>query len=108
MPMIGFRIAISMLTGQNIGKNSIDIAERVIWSGFQLCFVYMSLIALTYFFLPEIYIYPFVANADPEGFMKINEYALILLKFVAVYVQFSIPSILFLHRQSREQEIPGS
>jgi MATE family multidrug resistance protein len=95
MPMIGFGIAISMLTGQNIGKNSIDIAERVIWSGFQLCFVYMSLIALTYFFLPEIYIYPFAVNADPESFMKINDYALILLKFVAVYSIFDTLNLVF-------------
>jgi MATE family multidrug resistance protein len=55
----------------------------------------MSLIALTYFFLPEFYIYPFAVNADPAGFAKINEYALILLKFVAVYSIFDTLNLVF-------------
>jgi len=95
MPMIGFGIAISMLTGQNIGRGSVDIAERVIWSGFQLCFGYMALIALTYFFLPGIYIYPFAAKADPAGFVKISAYTFVLLKFVAVYSLFDTLNLVF-------------
>jgi MATE family multidrug resistance protein len=95
MPMIGFGIAISMLTGQNIGRGSVNIAERVIWSGFQLCFVYMSLIALTYFFFPEIYIFPFAAKADPEGFVLIREFTIILLKFVAIYSIFDTLNLVF-------------
>jgi MATE family multidrug resistance protein len=95
MPMIGFGIAISMLTGQNIGKGSLDIAERVIWSGFQICFVYMALIAATYFFFPGVYIYPFEVNAEPAGFVKIHEYTIILLKFVAVYSLFDTLNLVF-------------
>lgn len=95
MPMIGFGIAISMLTGQNIGRGSVAIAERVIWSGFQLCFCYMALIALSYFFLPYIYIYPFGAKADPDGFVIIGEYTVILLKFVAFYSLFDTLNLVF-------------
>ncbi len=95
MPMIGFGIAISMLTGQNIGKNSPDIAERVIWSGFQLGLGYMTLIALTYFFFPGVYIYPFAAKADPDGFQKISEYTVVLLKFVALYSIFDTMNLVF-------------
>ena len=95
MPMIGFGIAISMLTGQNIGRGSVNIAERVIWSGFQLCFVYMTLIALTYFFFPEIYIFPFAAKADPESFVLIREFTIILLKFVAIYSIFDTLNLVF-------------
>ncbi|PKL16873.1 MAG: MATE family efflux transporter, partial [Spirochaetae bacterium HGW-Spirochaetae-5] len=95
MPMIGFGIAISMLTGQNIGRGSVNIAERVIWSGFQLCFVYMTLIALTYFFLPEIYIFPFAAKADPGSFVLIREFTITLLKFVAIYSIFDTLNLVF-------------
>jgi len=95
MPMIGFGIAISMLTGQSIGRGKIAMAERIIWSGFQLCFGYMTLIALTYFFLPEIYIYPFASGAEHEGFVKISAYAFILLKFVAVYSLFDTLNLVF-------------
>ncbi len=95
MPMIGFGIAISMLTGQNIGRGSVKIAERVIWSGFQLCFVYMSLVALTYFFFPEIYIFPFAAKAEHTGFVQIREFTIILLKFVAIYSLFDTLNLVF-------------
>jgi MATE family multidrug resistance protein len=95
MPMIGIGIAISMLTGQNIGRERIDIAERFIWQGFQICFTYMGLIALTYYFLPNIYIYPFEVNANPEEFIQIKNFTIVLLKFVAVYSIFDTLNLVF-------------
>jgi MATE family multidrug resistance protein len=95
MPMIGIGIAISMLTGQNIGRNRIDIAERLIWQGFQISFTYMGLIALSCYFLPNIYLYPFELNADPTEFMQIKVLAVVLLKFVAVYSIFDTLNLVF-------------
>ena len=95
MPMIGIGIAISMLTGQNIGRGRIDIAERFIWQGFLICFTYMGSIALTYFFLPHIYIYAFEVNADPAKFIAIKEFAIVLLKFVAIYSIFDTLNLVF-------------
>jgi MATE family multidrug resistance protein len=95
MPMIGIGIAISMLTGQNIGRNRIDIAERLIWQGFQICFTYMALIAMTYFFLPNLYLYAFEVNANPEEFVQIKELAVVLLKFVAAYSLFDTLNLVF-------------
>jgi len=95
MPMIGISIAISMLTGQNIGRGRIDIAERFVWQGFQICFIYMGSIALTYFFLPNIYIYAFEVNADPAEFIAIKNFAIVLLKFVAVYSIFDTLNLVF-------------
>jgi len=95
MPMLGFGIAISMLTGQHIGKGDIPGAVRMIWSGFQLCFSYMFLIALTYFFLPGIYIYPFASHADPAGFYRIGVLTAALLKFVAIYSIFDTLNMVF-------------
>jgi len=95
MPMIGIGIAISMLVGQNIGRDRTDIAERFIWQGFHICFIYMGAIALTYFFLPGIYIYPFEVNADPMEFIAIKEFTIVLLKFVAVYSIFDTLNMVF-------------
>ena len=95
MPMIGVGIAISMLTGQNIGRNRIDIAERFVWQGFHICFIYMGLIALTYFFLPGIYLYAYEVNANPAEFIRIKEFAVVLLKFVAVYSIFDTLNLVF-------------
>ena len=95
MPMIGFGIAISMLTGQNIGKGNIPAAERSIWSGFHLCFSYMGLIAVTYFFLPQIYIYPFALHAAAAEFSGIRTITITLLKFVAIYSLFDTLNMVF-------------
>jgi MATE family multidrug resistance protein len=95
MPMIGFGIAISMITGQNIGRGDIATAERSIWAGFQLCFTYMSLVAATYFFFPEIYIFPFASQADPARFAAIGSLAVVLLKFVALYSLFDTLNMVF-------------
>jgi MATE family multidrug resistance protein len=95
MPMIGIGIAISMLIGQNIGRERIDIAERFTWQGFQICFTYMGLIALTYYFLPNIYIYPFEVNANQVEFLQIKEFVKVLLKFVAVYSIFDTLNLVF-------------
>ncbi len=95
MPMIGFGIAISMLVGQNIGRGDIKMAEKTIWSGFQLCFVYITFMALMYFFLPDMFIYPFVRGADPVKFKPIYAFTLILLKFVAIYSVFDTMNIIF-------------
>lgn len=95
MPMLGFGIAISMITGQNIGKGDVRTAERSIWAGFQLCFAYMSLVAATYFFFPGVYILPFASQADPSQFAHIGALAEVLLKFVAVYSLFDTLNMVF-------------
>ncbi|HDP79616.1 MAG TPA: MATE family efflux transporter [Spirochaetes bacterium] len=95
MPMIGFGIAVSVLVGQYLGGGKPHIAQRSVYSGFYLTFIYMSSIALLYVAVPDIFIMPFGRGADAGSFSRIREMAVLALKFVAVYSVFDTLNIIF-------------
>ena len=95
LPMIGFGIAVSVSVGQYLGKNRPDLAERSVYSGFHLTFLYMATVAALYVLVPNLFLRPFAAQADPERFADIREMAVVLLRFVAVYSVFDTLSIIF-------------
>ncbi|MBW1709049.1 MAG: MATE family efflux transporter [Deltaproteobacteria bacterium] len=95
MPMIGFGMAVSVLVGQNLGRDRPDLAERSIYSGFHLTFLYMASIAGMYVLVPGVFIWPFAVHADPVSFAPIENYSIILLRFVAVFCIFDTLNIIF-------------
>ncbi len=95
MPMMGTGIAISMLVGQYLGNNEEKLAQRSAYSGFHLTILYMTIIAATYVFLPQAYIWFFSRNADPVTFAPIADLTKTLLKFVALYCLFDTMTIVF-------------
>lgn len=95
MPMLGCGIAVSILVGQYIGKEKPHVAERSIYSGFHITFIYMLCVAITYVVIPDIYIAPFASKADPVDFMPVRKVTLILLRFVALYSLFDTMNIIF-------------
>jgi multidrug resistance protein, MATE family len=95
MPMMGTGIAISMLVGQYLGDNQPAFAQRSAYSGFHLTFLYMSVIALSYVLLPQMYIWFFSHNADPKTFGPIADLTITLLRFVALYSLFDTMTIVF-------------
>ncbi|MEW6186759.1 MAG: MATE family efflux transporter [Thermodesulfobacteriota bacterium] len=95
MPMIGFGIAVSVLVGQYIGKDRTDLASRSTYSGFLMTFVYMSLIALLYLFLPGLFTAPFAARSEAALFPEIKRLTETLLRFVALYSIFDTMNIIF-------------
>lgn len=95
MPLLGFGVAISVLVGQYLGRDRPDLAQMSVYSGFHISFIYMSSIAAAYVLIPDIFVAPFAAQADPEGFAEIYRLTVILLKFVAVYCIFDTMNIVF-------------
>ena len=95
MPMIGSGIAVSVMVGQYLGSNRSHFAERSVYSGFTVAFVYMFTISLCYFFFPEIFIKPFIKNELAKDYILIKDLAIVLLKFVAVYSIFDTFNIMF-------------
>jgi MATE family multidrug resistance protein len=93
--MMGTGIAISMLVGQYLGDNKPELAQRSAYSGFHLTFLYMSIIAASYVFLPQAYIWFFSHNADPATFGPIADLTRMLLRFVALYCLFDTMTIVF-------------
>ncbi len=95
MPMIGFGIAVSVLVGQQLGRDRPGLAERSAYSGFHLTFVYMALIATSYVVVPGLFLKPYAAQAEPTTFEPVRRIALVLLRFVAVYSLFDTMNIIF-------------
>jgi len=95
MPMIGCGIAISVLVGQYLGAEKPEVAQTSVYSGFHLTFAYMASIAAAYVLLPDLFVAPFAAQADPQEFAEIYGYAVVLLRFVAVYCVFDTMNIIF-------------
>ena len=95
MPMIGCGIAVSVLVGQYLGKDKPDLAQKSVYSGFHMTFIYMITIAAAYVLIPDIFVAPFFAKADPESFTEIYGLSVILLRFVAIYSVFDTMNIIF-------------
>ncbi|HPO45731.1 MAG TPA: MATE family efflux transporter [Spirochaetota bacterium] len=95
MPMFGFGIAVSVLVGQYIGMERTDLAERSVYSGFHMTFLYMAAISLCYLLAPDIFVAPFMSKADPAAFSEIYPLSVILLRFVALYCIFDTLNIIF-------------
>ncbi|MFH0976812.1 MAG: MATE family efflux transporter [Spirochaetota bacterium] len=95
MPMLGCAIAVSILVGQNLGANRPEIAQKSVWSGFQLTFTYMLIIACLYLAAPSVFVGAFAAHANAESFAEIGLLVTILLRFVALYSLFDAMNIIF-------------
>jgi MATE family multidrug resistance protein len=95
MPMIGCGMAVSVLVGQYLGKEKPVLAQQSVYSGFHMTFLYMTSIAAAYVLIPDIFLAPFAAKANPEGIAEIYRLAVILLRFVAVYSVFDTMNIIF-------------
>lgn len=95
LPMIGFGIAVSVIVGQHLGNNRPDLAERGVYSGAHLSFLYMTSIAALYVLTPNLFLLPYASQADPATFEPIRQLTVILLRFVAVYSLFDTLTIIF-------------
>ena len=72
-----------------------DLAERSVYSGFHMTFLYMAAISLCYLLAPDIFVAPFMSKADPAAFSEIYPLSVILLRFVALYCIFDTLNIIF-------------
>ena len=95
LPMIGLGIAVSVLVGQSLGRNRADLAERSVYSGAHMAFIYMVTVAALFVFAPDIFLRPFAARADAETFAAIRPIAIVALRFVAVFSLFDTLNIVF-------------
>jgi MATE family multidrug resistance protein len=93
--MIGCGMAISVLVGQYLGRDRPDLAQKSVFSGFHITFVYMAGIAGAYVLIPHVFVLPFAAQADPERFAEIYHLTVILMRFIAVYSIFDTMNIIF-------------
>ena len=95
MPMYGLSIAVSVLVGQRLGENRPVMAEKTTWSAFHLSFGFFGVLAIAYFLIPDVFIFPFGWQADSQSFVPIRQVTIRLLRFVAFYSLFDASNIVF-------------
>jgi MATE family multidrug resistance protein len=95
MPMLGLGMAVSVLVGQYLGENRVDLAQRSVYSGLLLSILYMGVLVILYVFIPNVFAGAFSTKSDPVTSKQIQQVAVILLRFVAIYCIFDGINIIF-------------
>lgn len=94
-PMLGFSIAVATLVGQRLGEGRPDLAAGTTWSAFHLTFGYMAGFAVLVVAIPNVFLAPFGARADPAQFAELAGMARLMLFFVAFYSVFDCANLIF-------------
>lgn len=95
MPVFGFGAAVSILVGQRLGANQVELASQAVWTSLAITLGYMVLISLGYVFLPELFLLGIRAE-DPESTrLEVRQIAIILLRYVAAYNVFDALNMIF-------------
>lgn len=95
VPMLGIGVAVSTLVGQYLGKNAPESAERSAYSAWHLSLIYMVIMALAFWFLPDVFMKPYELKAAGDSFGPVRDLAIVLLRFVAVYCVLDATYIVF-------------
>jgi MATE family multidrug resistance protein len=85
LPSMGVAQAVMSLVGQNLGDKNPSNAQAVTWAGVQVSLMYMSVMAVTFFFIPEFYLSWFTNLENPTLWTEVSQITPQLLKIVAVF-----------------------
>ncbi len=88
LPSMGIAQSVLILVGQHLGDKKVDLAERATWDGAMISSIYMSIIALTFIFLPEFYLSWFHNDSNPTLWTQVQQLTPQLLKVVAFFTIF--------------------
>jgi MATE family multidrug resistance protein len=94
LPVFGIGQAVEILVGRRLGEDRPEVAERSTWSGFALGWTYMSVVAVLYVCIPDVFIQLFANETSP----KWPEAAALIpgiLIFMAVYTLFDSMNLTF-------------
>lgn len=95
LPMMGCGMAVSVLVGRRLGENRPEVAQHTTWSTIHMTTLFMVSLAAAYVLTPNVFLFPYASNADPQRFAPIARVATNLLKFVAVYALFDMMNLIF-------------
>ncbi len=95
MPVMGLGIAASTLVGQRLGEDRPDLAARSTWTTFAVGALYMGTIATLYVTVPQVVLFAYGTNADPERFRQIAALTTTLMRFLAAFALFDAMNVVF-------------
>jgi multidrug resistance protein, MATE family len=98
VPTLGLGMALSIVVGQQLGKNKPELAARATWTSLRMAWGYMGTMALIYVLLPNLLLKGHELGVEPGELAKFDELrgtTVILLRFVAAYCMFDAMSVVF-------------
>ena len=95
VPMIGMGIAVSTMVGQQLGKNSPELAARATWTALVMAVSYMGSMAVMYVAVPDVFMLGHAAGMEAARFTGLRDTTVVLLRFVAAYCVFDAMVIIF-------------
>jgi multidrug resistance protein, MATE family len=88
LPTLGVAQSVLTLVGQKLGEKRPEEAEQFTWDGVQISFIYISLVALTFWLVPEFYLAWFKNEGNPILWKQVSELAPKLLAIVGIFTLF--------------------
>ncbi len=95
MPVWGLATAVSILVGQQLGRDDPDLAARATWTSLRLAIVYMAAVSALYVLLPDLFLFGFFARDTTTGHDTVRAIAVVLLRYVAAYNLFDALNMVF-------------
>ncbi|MDR2172380.1 MAG: MATE family efflux transporter [Planctomycetaceae bacterium] len=88
IPMVGIGIVVTSMVGNQLGANRPDLARRATNTAFVIACVYTGFFAIIFIAAPDLLLSMFAMFSEAEEFEKIRGLAVILLRFIALYIFF--------------------
>jgi multidrug resistance protein, MATE family len=98
VPTLGLGMALSVLVGQQLGRNNPRLAARATWTSLCMALCYMGTMALVYVLLPNLLLKGHelgMSRGEFAEFAKLRDTTVILLRFVAAYCLFDALCVVF-------------
>jgi multidrug resistance protein, MATE family len=98
VPTLGLGMALSVLVGQQLGRNNPHLAARATWTSLCIALGYMGTMALVYVLFPGLLLKGHEWGMSPAEFVKfasLRHTTVVLLRFVAAYCLFDAMTVVF-------------
>ncbi|MDA7949915.1 MAG: MATE family efflux transporter [Pirellulaceae bacterium] len=95
VPVFGLSIALTTITGHQLGIKRPDLATRATWTTLTLGLGYTAIFSILYAGFPDLLLAAHYATNDPNHLPATKETTIILLRFVAFYCIFDTINLIF-------------
>lgn len=95
IPLIGLGIAVSILVGNQLGRDRDDLAARATWTTLTIALWYSGVMGALYLLTPDAFLVLHELGANQHEFARIRNTTVVLLRFVAAYCLLDAVQIVF-------------
>lgn len=85
LPSMGVAQAVMTLVGQRLGEKNPEQAVQTTWDGVKVSSIYMTCVAMSFFFFPEFYLSWFKNQENAALWSEVMKIAPTLLQIVAIF-----------------------